>query len=295
MELSIIKEKFTNIFKKKNNNEQSSFSVNDYITSDNDDLDENNEYQEVVQKEQNLIDKYNINYHYNKIIFDLSDKFNENSLNNIGISEYLDEDYQINNPVLCEKIEKYLKKYFKSKRIFARLFNRYPLNINKLYKYLNYNISKIERLYGPIFSYDRFINCGINAYNYEQSKIESKKETIKKEKKKKEIITTPELEELKTNRRKLLNKVRKMEKVLKETREQLSDIKENQILSINQKLLRDKETLLETENMMYDTKINDDTFKGQIENNKKIRREKSEISLQTYFRRKNNGKIKNVI
>lgn len=290
MKFKFFYNKIANIFKPKK--EENHFSIESYVK----DIEDDDEYDDSFYSN-SASSKYNIDHYYNIIICNLSNKFKKGS--NLSFSNYINKKFKNKNQILVNKIEKYLNRYFKYKRLFAYLFNRYPFDINSNYRTLNYNVSRIEKIYGPIFSYDVFMKFGNNVYNLSKMKkdnkqiTEVKKETKKKETKKielkkKEIVTTPKLEELKTNKRKLLYKIRKMDKILKETRDQLSEYKEN---SMNTKLLRDKEALLQIENMMYDERLNNDVFNEQRENSRNIRRENAIKSLETFLRRKKNKTI----
>ena len=227
----------------------------------------------------NIVSKKILNYPYEKNIFMYYKRYDKNKF---SFSER-------------KKVKKYLKRYFMFRN------NHFVLIFNRNYNKLNSELHKISKKINipNISSYEEFMNFGNIYYNIDREPFP--KESIKENKAEKlEIsntsqavkkinenkinkVTTPEIEQLKSKRRKLLNKIKKLEL-----------LKEKKLIQKDEVLLY-KKMVLDTENQIKSIKENSKIYIDNIQYSNEIRKRNSTKALETYFKRYNRGKIKESI
>lgn len=264
----------------------------------------------LIDPELSSEEKKRLNYLYNTIIRKIYKKLNKENANDVSFS-----DYMYSNE-LCERIfnikeQKYIRNYLT--RYFSLRQISVLSRINKTYNALNNIIEEIEYITeSKIKSYDDLLFIGNlyyetpfkkNTTKQTNSIIDNKKSIIsnkniginpiKKEevietnkiKPKKEIISTDELNNLKSTYRKLCNKIKKLDKNLNE----ITDLNKKNYL--NHEILICKLQLKSLEDEMLKEKQSNEIFDKTIINNYDIRYEKSLKCIDSYIRKYNNKSI----
>lgn len=100
----------------------------------------------------------------------------------------------------------------------------------------------------------------------------------------KKVIVSPEVDNLNSSRRKLLNKVKKLDNQLFDSSEKV-DTNRKEILVL-------KKNILSIEKQIYILKQNDEKFKNTIDNSKEIRKQNCIKEINVYLNQLKHGKVK---
>ena len=293
MELNIISKfnNFTNKLKERigNNTDKDHINILNYVEMD------------LTEDENILSNKQTkrLNSLYNKVLNTVYSKINPKNTDIKTFSDYMYSNemcQRIFNLKEQNKIKNYLNRYFLIRKI--PVLNK----INKNYPILNNYMSEIENITNTkINSYNEFLIIGKTYYNtniyktVKEKKVINNNDNKQKEETKKVIISkennsTKEVDELKSTRRKLLNRIKKLENNLTEIND-INDDTHYKVRHLRHEIKMCKLAIYSLEEDMLNEKRNNEVFEKRIINNYDVRYDNSLKSVLAYIRKYNNRSI----